>query len=54
VNAVTSAAPVWDGPYWDARVLDEVWRSHGQRLIEAGWAITTALYRAYSEPRGTR
>lgn len=39
----------WQGPYWDAVVLDEVWRSHGQRLVETGWEITTALYRAYKE-----
>lgn len=39
----------WRGPYWDAAVLDEVWRAHGQRLIEAGWTITTDIYRAYKE-----
>jgi len=47
-------APQWQGPYWDAAVLDEVWRAYGQGLIEAGWAITTGVYRAYQESGGWR
>lgn len=44
---VAASLPAWSGPYWDARVLDEVCRAWAQGLIETGWAVSTALYRAY-------
>jgi hypothetical protein len=39
----------WPGPYWDAAVLDVVAGAWAQRLVDVGWQINTALWRAYKE-----